>query len=75
MHILAYKFVPIHMYKKKSGGENLMENQELNKAIFGLFREIAEKEKKKALNSNDYATAFVAAIIEGLLREAELSAC
>jgi len=50
-----------------------MENRELNKAICRLFKEIAEREKKKAINSNDYATAFVAAIVEGILGEAELS--
>ena len=50
-----------------------MENRELNKAICRLFREIAEREKKNAISSDDYATAFVAAIIEGILRAAELS--
>lgn len=50
-----------------------MENREFNKVICRLFREVAEREKKKAISSNDYATAFVAAIIEGILREVELS--
>jgi len=50
-----------------------MQNSELNIAIIVLFKEIAEKEKKKAIESSDYAKAFVAAIIEGILREAELS--
>lgn len=50
-----------------------MENRELNKAVCSLFREIAEREKKKAIGSDDYGTAFVAAILEGILKEAELS--
>ena len=50
-----------------------MENRELNKAVCRLFREIAEREKKKAISSDDYRTAFVATILEGILREAELS--
>jgi len=50
-----------------------MENRELNKAICSLFKEIAEREKNKAITSGDYATAFVAAIIAGILREAEMS--
>ena len=42
--------------------------------IFDLTdAEIAKKEKTKAIESSDYAKAFVAAIIEGILREAELS--
>lgn len=50
-----------------------MENRELNKVICSLFKKIAEREKKKAITSDDYATAFVAAIMEGILREVELS--
>jgi len=45
-----------------------LEVRELNEAIRELFKEIAQREKKKALESNDYATAFVATIIEGMLR-------
>jgi len=50
-----------------------MENRELNKVICRLFKEISEKEKKKAISSDDYGTAFVAAIFEGIFREAESS--
>jgi hypothetical protein len=50
-----------------------MENKEIYKAIARLFRDIAEKEKKKAISSNDYATAFVAAIVEGVAGDAELA--
>lgn len=46
-----------------------MENHELNKALRELLREIAEKEKKKALRADDYATAFIATIIGGMLKE------
>jgi len=55
------------------GGENLGENKELEKAIIGVFVEIAQREREKAIKSNDYATAFVVAIIEGMLKEAEVS--
>ena len=50
-----------------------MENRELNKTVYRLLREIAEKEKRRAITSDDYATAFVSAILEGILREVELS--
>lgn len=48
-----------------------MGNKEFYKAIARLFRDVAEKEKKKAINSGDYATAFVAAIVEGVAGDAE----
>lgn len=47
-----------------------MENRELSEAVCRLFREIVEREKKKAIRLDDYATAFVCAILEGILREA-----
>ena len=50
-----------------------MENRELNKVVCRLLREIAEREKKKAISADDYETAFVVAILEGILREAEPS--
>jgi hypothetical protein len=48
-----------------------MDNKELNKTISRLFREVSAKEKKKAVISGDYATAFVAAIVEGVAKDAE----
>jgi hypothetical protein len=48
-----------------------MDNKELKKTISRLFRDVAAKEKKKAVNSGDYATAFVAAIVEGVAGDAE----
>jgi hypothetical protein len=50
-----------------------MENKELYKAIARLFRELAEKEKKAAISSGDYATAFVAALVEGVAGDAEMT--
>jgi len=44
---------------------------ELSKTICRLFREIAEREKEKAINSDNYSTAFVVAIFEGIMRDAE----
>ena len=50
-----------------------MENRELSKVVYRLIREIAEREKKKAISSDDYGTAFVAAIFEGIFEEVEAS--
>lgn len=50
-----------------------MENTEIIKAVYRLFREIAEREKKRAINSGDYALALIATILQGIFREAELS--
>ena len=41
--------------------------------ICGLVREIAEREKKKAISTDDYGTAFIAAMVEGIFGEAESS--
>lgn len=49
------------------------ENKELEKAVIRVFVEIAQREREKAIKSNDYATAFVVAVVEGMLREAERS--
>ena len=48
-----------------------MENRQLNEAICRLLVQIAEREKKKAISSDDYGTALVAAIFEGAFKEAE----
>ncbi|HUW47118.1 MAG TPA: hypothetical protein VMW36_00005 [Patescibacteria group bacterium] len=50
-----------------------MENTELNKALCRLLVEIAEREKKKAIDSDDYGTALVATIFEGIFKEAEIT--
>lgn len=48
-----------------------LENRELARVICGLVREIAEKEKKKAINTDDYGIAFIAASVEGISRDVE----
>lgn len=48
-----------------------MENKELNKIVCNLIKEIAKREKKIAIKTDDYGTAFVAAIVEGISKEAE----
>ena len=59
--------------------ENLKEvnvsvgNNELNKALCRLLIEVAEREKKKAISSDDYGAALVATIIEGIFKEAEIA--
>lgn len=48
-----------------------MENTQLNKALCRLLIEIAEREKKKAISSDDYGTALLATIFEGMFKEAK----
>ena len=50
-----------------------MGNRELNKALCKLLIEIAEREKKKAISSDNYGTALVATIFEGMFKEAEVA--
>jgi hypothetical protein len=50
-----------------------MGNRELDKALCKLFIDIAEREKKKAISSDDYGTALVATIFEGIFKEAEVA--
>jgi hypothetical protein len=50
-----------------------MGNKEINKALCRLLRQIAEREKKKAISSDDYGTALVATIFEGMFKEAEVA--
>ena len=49
------------------------DGDELAKALCRLFAEISKKEKTKAIESNDYGTAFAAAVFEGLFNEAGTS--
>jgi hypothetical protein len=49
-----------------------LENTELNKALCRLLIKIAEREKKKAISLDDYGTALVATIFEGIFKEAEV---
>ena len=59
--------------RASQGGERLNNNNEVGKALCRLFVEIAKREKGKAIKMDDYATAFIAAILEGIFKEAELS--
>jgi len=48
-------------------------DREIAKALCETLVAITEREKKKALQSHDYADALIASFIEGLFREAEKS--
>jgi len=41
--------------------------------LFKLLEEIANREKSKSVKSNDYGTAFMLAILEGLFKEASIT--
>jgi len=51
----------------------ITEDNEIGKAICRVLAEIAEREKKKAIQKDDYGGALVASIFKGLFKEAELS--
>jgi hypothetical protein len=55
------------------GGEELNNDNEVGKALCRLFTEIAKREKDKAVKADDYAAAFIAAMLEGVFKDAELS--
>lgn len=69
MHLLEGKRTSVPL--KFTGGEPSMGNKELNRALCRTLIEIAEREKKKAISSDDYGTALVAAIFESIFKEAE----
>ncbi|MFA5364946.1 MAG: hypothetical protein WC325_07190 [Candidatus Bathyarchaeia archaeon] len=46
-----------------------MASKEFWRAVFGLTADIAEREKKKAVDSDDYVTAVVAAVFEGVFKD------
>ena len=48
----------------------MTEGNEINKSLCKLLAQIADREKKKAIQEDDYGSAFIAAIFEGLFREA-----
>jgi hypothetical protein len=58
---------------REYGGEDMTSNYEINKALCMLFVEISVREKKKAIEIDDYGSALVAAMLEGIFREASLS--
>jgi len=51
----------------------MTENKEIDKAICRVLVEIAQREKKKAIQNDEYGDALVATIFEGLFKQAELS--
>jgi len=51
----------------------MTENKEIGKAICRVLVEIAQREKKKAIQNDEYGDALVATIFEGLFKQAELS--
>jgi hypothetical protein len=59
---------------KTKRGEKVSEHRQITENLLKLFQEIASREKKKAVEANDYGTAFVLAILEGILKETSISA-
>jgi len=45
--------------------------EEIGKALCRAIAEIAEREKKKAIQKDDYGGALIASYLEGLFKEAE----
>lgn len=50
-----------------------MTNEEIVKALFRVFAEIAEREKKKAIRNEEYDRALFSGFAEGLFKEVEKS--
>jgi hypothetical protein len=46
-------------------------NKEIAQALCRALTEIAARERKRAISSNDYGTALVATIFESIFKEAE----
>lgn len=46
---------------------------EVAKALLRLLAEIANKERRKAVESEEYLEAFIASVLEGYFKEAEKS--
>lgn len=44
---------------------------EIGKALCRTLAEIAEREKKKAIQKDDYGGALIASFLEGLFKDAE----
>ena len=70
VHLKDYMLFCAHTLSTAYRGDEMNDSDELAKALCRLFAEISEKEKRKAIESNDYGTAFVAAVFEGLFNEA-----
>jgi len=52
----------------------LSDGEEIMAAIYRTLAQIAEKEKQKAINEDNYGSAFFIGILEGIFKEAEKSA-
>ena len=51
----------------------MTESDEIGRAICKVLWEIAQREKRKAVENDAYGDALVATIFEGLFKQAELS--
>jgi phage baseplate assembly protein W len=51
----------------------MADEDEVAQALCRVLTEIAEREKRKALQRDDYGSALVASIFEGIFKEAEHS--
>ena len=47
--------------------------EEIGRALCRAFAEIAEREKKKAIQEDDYSEALISSFVEGLFKEMEKS--
>jgi len=56
-----------------TGGEKTSEDNEILKNLFKLLEEIANREKRKSIRSNDYGSAFMLAVLEGIFKQASLT--
>lgn len=48
----------------------MTDGDEISKALCRTFAEIAGREKKRAIQNDDYAAALVASVFEGLFKDA-----
>lgn len=51
----------------------MAEGNEIGKALCRVLAEIAEREKRKAIQNDDYSDALIATFFEGVFKEAEHS--
>ena len=52
----------------------MSDGEEIAAAVYRTLALIAEREKLKAIHEDDYGSAFFIGILEGIFREAEVSA-
>ena len=67
-HISKYSLKILTIKIKR--GENLTENNDILRNLVKLLEEIANREKRKAVAVDDYGSALVLAILEGVLKNA-----